>query len=177
MVILGIGNILQKDDGIGVYTATYLNDNYHFSSDVNVINGGVEGINLLNIFMENDKVLILDTIGLEDTPGSLYVIPAHELGGYGLNSGGAHEVGVIQCLDMLELQGKALPEAFLIGIIPAEITFDIALSEELKDAFDGYIKVILHKLKSYDITAEEKESTVSLETIIRRAKDPSGVMI
>lgn len=177
MVILGIGNVLQKDDGIGMYAATYLNDNYSFSSDVNIINGGVEGINLLNIFMENDKVLILDTIGMEDTPGSLYVIPAHELGGYGLNSGGAHEVGVIQCLDMVELQGKALPEAFLIGIVPAEVTFDIALSEELMNAFDNYIKVILDKLKSYDISTEIREYPVSLETIIRRAKDPSGVLI
>lgn len=176
MVILGIGNVLQKDDGFGVYAAMYLNENYLFSQDLNIINGGVEGINLLNVFIENDKVLILDTIGLEDEPGSLYVIPTIELGGYGLNSGGAHEVGVLQCLDMLELQGKELPEAYVIGIVPAEVTFDIALSEELMDAFDGYIKVVLHKLKSYDISAEKKESTVSLETIIRRAKDPSGVM-
>lgn len=176
MVILGIGNILQKDDGIGVYAAMYLNENYRFSSDVSVINGGVEGINLLNIFMENDIVLILDTIGLEDIPGSLYVIPTHELGGYGLNSGGAHEVGVLQCLDMIELQGKELPEAFVIGIVPAEVTFDISLSQELVHAFDGYIKVILNKLKSYDISAERKEISVSLETIIRRAKDPSGVL-
>jgi len=177
MVILGIGNVLQKDDGIGVYAAMYLNDNYHFSKEVTIINGGVEGINLLNIFIENDKVLILDTIGLEDAPGSLYVIPAHELGGYGLNSGGAHEVGVLQCLDMLELQGKSLPEAFVLGIVPAEVTFDIVLSEELMAAFDDYIKVILHKLKSYDITAELIAQPVSLETIIRRAKDPSGVLI
>lgn len=177
MVLLGIGNILQKDDGIGVYAATYLHDNYHFSKDVTIVNGGVEGINLLNIFMDNDRVLILDTIGLEDVPGSLYVIPTYELGGYGLNSGGAHEVGVLQCLDMMELQGKALPEAFVLGIVPAEVTFEIALSEELIEAFDDYIKIILHKLKSYDISAEKKERTVSLETIIARAKDPSGVLI
>ena len=142
-----------------------------------IVNGGVEGINLLNIFMENDRVLILDTIGLEDLPGSLYVIPTYELGGYGLNSGGAHEVGVLQCLDMMELQGKALPEAFVLGIVPAEVTFEIALSEELIEAFDDYIKIILHKVKSYGISAEKKEHTVSLETIIARAKDPSGVLI
>ncbi len=177
MVILGIGNILQKDDGFGVYAAIYLNENYHFSKDITIINGGVEGINLLNVFIENDKVLILDTIGLEDTPGSLYVIPAHELGGYGLNSGGAHEVGVLQCLDMLELQGKDVPEAFVVGIVPAEVTFDIALSQELMDAFEGYIKVVLHTLKKYDIFAELKESPVSLEAIIAKTKDPSGVLI
>lgn len=177
MVILGIGNVLQKDDGFGVYAAMYLNENYTFSKDMNIINGGVEGINLLDVFIENDKVLILDTIGLEDKPGSLYVIPTVELGGYGLNSGGAHEVGVLQCLDMLQLQGKTLPEAFVIGIVPAEVTFDISLSQTLIDTFDDYIKVVLHKLKSYHIDAEINELPVSLETIIRRAKDPSGVLI
>ena len=177
MVILGIGNVLQKDDGFGVYAATYLNDNYLFYEDVSVINGGVEGINLLNVFMENDKVLILDTIELKDTPGSLYVIPTHELGGFGLNSGGAHEVGVLQCLDMLELQGQPLPEAFVLGIVPEEVTFDIALSETLKDAFEGYMTVLLNKLKSYGIVPERKAQAVSLESIIARAKDPSGVML
>ena len=177
MVILGIGNVLQKDDGFGVYAATYLNDNYLFSQDITVINGGVEGIKLLNVFIENDKVLILDTIELKDTPGSLYVIPTYELGGFGLNSGGAHEVGVLQCLDMLELQGEPLPEAFVLGIVPEEVTFDIALSQTLKDAFEGYIEVVLNKLKSYEILAEKKAHAISLETIIARAKDPSGVMV
>lgn len=177
MVILGIGNILQKDDGFGVYAAMYLKENYTFSKNIDIINGGVEGINLLDVFIENDKIIILDTIGLEDTAGSLYVIPTHELGGYGLNSGGAHEVGVLQCLDMLELQGKELPEAFVIGIVPAEVTFDISLSEELMYAFDDYIKIVLHKLKNYDIVAERKKKVVSLKTIIRRVKDPSGVLI
>lgn len=177
MVILGIGNVLQKDDGFGVYAAMYLNENYTFSNDINIINGGVEGINLLDVFIENDKVLILDTIGLEDTPGSIYVIPTHELGGYGLNSGGAHEVGVLQCLDMLELQGKELPEAFVIGIVPAEVTFDIALSQDLMDTFEDYIKVVINKLKNYDIFASQKEDKVTLATLIQRAKDPSGVLI
>ena len=111
MIILGIGNVLQKDDGIGVYASTYLKENYTFSSKVEVINGGVEGINLFPIFEENDHILILDSIGLEDEPGSIYLIPSYELGGHGLNSGGAHEIGVMQCMDMLELQGKPVPKA------------------------------------------------------------------
>ena len=49
MTILGIGNVLQKDDGLGVYASTYLKENYSFSKDVSIINGGVEGINLFSI--------------------------------------------------------------------------------------------------------------------------------
>jgi len=177
MVILGIGNVLQKDDGLGVYAATYLNENYIFSKEIQIINGGVKGIHLLNIFMENDHVLILDSIGLEDEPASIYAIPSEELSGHGLNSGGAHEIGVLQCLDMLELQGKPVPKALVLGIIPFEVTFDIALSDTIAEAFIGYIGVVLQYLEKHGITYKEKETITTLEEIINRAKDPSGVMI
>ena len=170
MTLLGIGNVLQKDDGLGVYATTYLQENYTFSEEITIINGGVEGINLFSIFEESDKILILDTIALNDKPTSIYLIPAKELSGHGLNAGGAHEIGVLQCLDMLELQGKELPEATVLGMIPAHITFDIDLSEELKEAFDGYINVALNFLKKEGIESFLKKSTVSLEMIIGRVK-------
>ena len=173
MIILGIGNVLQKDDGLGVYASTYLQENYSFSKDVSIINGGVEGINLLNIFMDNDKILILDTIEIDDEPGSIYAIPSQELAGRGINSGGAHEIGVIQCLDMLELQGKLLPEATIFGIVPDEVTFDIALSTVILKAFDGYINSVLRFLEKENIFAKQQVSPVSIQTIIDKAKNPS----
>jgi hydrogenase maturation protease len=170
MVILGIGNVLQKDDGLGVYAATYLKNNYTFSPEVKIINGGVEGINLFSIFEESNNILILDSIELNDEPGAIYLIPSHELSGRGLNSGGAHEIGVLQVLDMLELQGKPLPEATVLGIIPHHITFEMALSDTLTDAFEGFINVALKFLKENGITVKEKKAKISLEEIIAEVK-------
>jgi len=170
MIILGIGNVLQKDDGLGVYASTYLNHNYSFSEEVQIINGGVEGINLLNIFMDNDQILILDTIEIDDEPGSIYAIPSHELSGRGINSGGAHEIGVIQCLDMLELQGKTLPKATILGMVPQHVTFDMALSPTITKAFEGYINTALHYLKKEGIEATQKEKITSLDEILYAVK-------
>ena len=177
MIIIGIGNVLQKDDGVGIYAASYLSLNYHFTPDVKIVNGGVEGINLYNFFLEGDEIVLLDSIKLSDTPASIYAIPAEKIAGYGFNSGGAHEIGVIQCLDMLELQGLKIPQAMLIGIIPKHVTFDISLSEVLKDAFDGYISVVLQYLQKKGIHIRKKDTMVSLEEIIARANNPQGVMI
>ena len=163
MVILGIGNVLQKDDGIGIYATTYLAKNYNFSQEIKIINGGVEGINLYSIFEENKNILILDTIELNDTHGSIYLIPSNELRGYGLNSGGAHEIGVMQCLDMLELQGKAIPKSTLLGIIPKHITFEIDLSNTLKNKFNNYINTALSYLKKEGIESVKKDNKVGLE--------------
>ncbi len=177
MLILGIGNILQKDDGLGIYAASFLNANYMFLKPVNIINGGVEGIHLLNVIEENKHILILDSIELKDESGSIYAIPAQELSGYGLNNGGAHEIGIIQCMDMLELQGKEVPTAMVLGIVPSEVTFDIALSETISDAFDDYISVVLQYLEKHGIQHSKNTKQTSLQEIIDRARDPSRKMI
>ena len=176
MIIIGIGNILQKDDGMGVYAASYLHHNYTFSEDLEIINGGVEGIHLLNVLEENSHVVILDCLQLNDSPASIYAIPAPEISGYGLNNGGAHEIGIIQCMDMLEMQGKDIPEAIVIGIIPGEVTFEFGLSPELTDAFDAYISVVLQYLSKHGLEYTKKTDCISLSQIISKGKDPSGVM-
>lgn len=177
MTLLGIGNILQKDDGIGIYAASYLSHNFIFEPEINIVNGGVEGIRLFNYFLEDDRILILDTVALDDSPASIYAIPAEKLSGYGLNSGGAHEIGVIQCLDMLELQGYDMPETMLIGIVPEEITFEITLSKTLQKAFDDYISVVLRYLNKQGYKYSPASSKISLREIIDRANRPNGITI
>jgi len=173
IVVLGVGNVLEEDDGIGIYACAYLNANYAFSPDIEVINGGVEGINLLNLFLENDRIIILDTINLDDEAGSIYNIPSYELSGYGLNSGGAHEVGVMQCLDMIELMGHPLPESNVIGIIPNSITFHMGLSDALEKRFSDYIKTVINYLETIEIDAIPKAPFTSLTEIIDGFKYPT----
>ncbi|MEJ2496168.1 MAG: hydrogenase maturation protease [Sulfurovaceae bacterium] len=143
LTILGIGNILQGDDGIGVYA----------------------------IIEETRSLIILDSIEIDDAPGSIYMIPANELGGYGINCGGAHEIGVLECLDMLELQGKELPNATVIGIIPQEIDLHVGLSTPLKEHFDDYIKTVISAITELDFKIEKREKQYSLQEIIDRFKD------
>jgi len=174
MAILGVGNILEKDDGIAIYATKYLEKNYVFSSKIEIINGGVEGINLLNLFMEYRYILILDAIEIEDEAGSIYHIPSRELTGYGLNSGGAHEIGVIQCFDILELMGKELPESSVLGIIPQQIDVQIGLSPILHVKFEAYIQTLLRILKDFGIEVIENENKISLEEIVEGFKNPQS---
>lgn len=175
VVVLGVGNVLEEDDGIGIYASAYLSANYTLSDHVQITNGGVEGINLLNLFLENDHIIILDTINLEDDAGSIYNIPSYELSGYGLNSGGAHEVGVMQCLDMIELMGHPLPESNVIGIVPKSITFHMGLSIELEERFGSYINTVINYLKTCGIEVVENETQQTLLEIIDTFKYPSHV--
>jgi len=173
LAILGVGNILECDDGVAIYATKYLQSNYTFSPEVDIINGGVEGINLLNLFMEYATIVILDAIEINDEAGSIYHIPSEKLTGYGLNSGGAHEIGVLQCFDILELMGKELPTSSVLGIIPHTIDVTISLSKTIEEKFPTYITTVLQILeKEYGIKSEKKERGKTLQQIIEEFKDP-----
>ena len=119
--IIAIGNMLQKDDGMGIFASKYLEDNYHFSPSIDIIQGGVEGMNLLNTFMEYDEILFLDCVDTNDEAGSIYLIPTTELKTSGIVQSSAHEMGLLECLGMLELMGEPVPVASLLGIVPKSI--------------------------------------------------------
>ncbi len=170
--ILGVGNILEKDDGMAVYATAFLEQNYMFEPAIDIINGGVEGINLLNHFMEYENILILDIIEIDDRPGSIYHIPSAKLTGYGLNSGGAHEIGVLQCLDILEMMDKPLPISNVLGIIPEEVTLHIGLSDTLIQKFNTYIETIITILEKEGFSIHVKKETSSLQEIIKNIVSP-----
>ena len=172
MAILGVGNVLEKDDGVAIYATSYLERNYTFSPSVDVLNGGVEGVNLLNLFMEYRYILILDAIEIDDEAGSVYHIPSDELTGYGLNSGGAHEMGVIQCFDILELMGKEIPKSSVLGIVPKEIDVFIGLSEVIAEKFNEYVQTTLKILNDLGVDVARRKEVVSLETIIEEFRNP-----
>ena len=172
LAILGVGNILEYDDAIAIYATTYLEKNFIFEPKIKIINGGVEGINLLNMFMEHQHIIILDAIEIDDKAGSIYHIPSHELTGYGLNSGGAHEIGVLQCFDILELMGKDIPRSSVIGIVPQEIKVSIGLSETMLQAFNTYIETTLKIISQNNIKISKKNSYTRLEKIIEDFQNP-----
>ncbi len=175
-IVLGVGNVLQKDDGIGVYAATYLEHNFTCKPNVRFINGGVEGINLLNTFLECERIIVLDTLMLDDAPGSIYNIPVHELEGLGVNSGGAHEVGVLQVFEMIELLGHTMPECQLIGIIPEHITFEMALSETLHVRFQEYIHAVMGQLNAWGIELKFSDTPLTLRRIIETTRYPETLL-
>ncbi len=168
IAVLGVGNILEYDDGVAIYATSYLEKNYTFSPNIDIINGGVEGINLLNLFMEYEHIIILDAIEIDDEPGSIYHIPSHELTGYGLNSGGAHEIGVLQCFDILELMGKDSPHSSVLGIIPKTIDVKIGLSDVLSEKFMLYIDTLITILEKNKITCKKNTNLIELSDIIEK---------
>lgn len=165
-VVIGIGNTLFKDDGIGVYTALYLKHNYVFSAELDIIDGGTLGLNLLEYLQNYDRVVILDTLSIPGEPGTLYRVPAEEFHGLGSSRSTAHEVEVIQMLEAAELYGLS-SSVVILGIIPEDIeSVSIGLSQSVQSRFYDYLQLVLDEINAWEIEGT-KNKTMNLEAVIK----------
>ena len=82
ITILGIGNLLLRDDGVGVHAIRKLQHEYEFPGTVTLLDGGTKGLDLLPFLEQSDKVLIIDAANFKKEPGTIDVIEGENIGCY-----------------------------------------------------------------------------------------------
>lgn len=168
-IVIGVGNLLFCDDGIGVIAASYLQKNFSFSPELEILDGGTLGFNLIDYFVNYDNVFIIDTISVNDEVGSIYRIPSTELLGSNGYKNTAHEVEVLQMIEACELYERQA-DITIFGIVPQDIyTTQIGVSEYLKLKFDMLIETIIQGIEELDIKVTRKADT-TLEDIVKDLK-------
>lgn len=164
-IVIGIGNLLFKDDGVGVIAAHYLKENFNYEPELELLDGGTLGLNLIEYFLEYDNVFIIDTISIDDNAGSIYKIPSNELLGTKTYKNTAHEVEVVQMLESCELYDKKA-DITVFGVVPQDITTtQIGLSETLYVEFDKLIKTVNRSIGELGVKVSKK-SKLDLDDII-----------
>lgn len=172
--VVGAGTIIFQDEGVGVYAQKFIEENYTFEDDVTMVDGGVLGFQLMTYYQDYDRVLILDTITIEDEVGSIYNMPASELLGLGSYKQTAHEVEIVEMLEICSLLDK-MAEVNIIGIVPKDIqSVNVGLTDELKGKFDVFVSTALNELEKSGIKFSKNEKEVSLEDIILSYGDPQS---
>lgn len=172
IAVIGVGNILFTDDGIGVYAAKYLETNYCFEPPIDIIDGGTLGFNLMHYFSHYDQVILLDTLSMDEAAGSIYHLPSDVLLGLGDTRKTVHEVEVTQMIELASLM-NARADISVLGIIPSDIqTVAMELSPIAKERFGVFIQTLLSILEEAGITATKKDPTVVLDEILEAYRDP-----
>lgn len=157
-IVIGIGNLLFCDDGIGIIAIEYLKKNFEFNPELELLDGGTLGFNLAEYFLDYDNVLIIDTISANDKAGEIYKIPSAELLGGSSYKNTAHEVEVIQMLEACELYDKKA-EVTILGIVPQDITsVQIGLSDVLENKFDILIQSIIKEIEKLEVISSRKNN-------------------
>jgi len=175
IAIVGAGTVIFNDEGVGVYAAKYLEKNYDFDGDVTLVDGGVLGFQLMVYYQEYDRVIILDTITMEnDKAGAIYNLPSEELLGLGSYKQTAHEVEIVEMLEICSLL-ENFAQTSIVGIVPADIiTVKSDLSCELKNEFNNFVNVALGELDKMSETYTKKETEYTLAQIIDSYANPTA---
>lgn len=163
-IVVGVGNVLFKDEGVGIYASKFLQQNYKFDDSLEIIDGGTLGFKLMTYFQEYDNVIILDTVSVEDEPGSIYRLPSEVLLGMGQYRKTAHEVEIVEMLEICSVLDKHATVTIL-GIIPEDIeAVEIGLTSTLEEKFDGFISQAIQEIENIGVKVEKVDNK-DLKTI------------
>ena len=170
ILVLGIGNILFGDEGIGVHLVNYLNEKYEFSGhEVDLVDGGTLAQRLIPIIVEYDKVFIFDTVDVDEADiGDVYFFDFLDVPECVSWQGSAHEVEMLQTLEMIHMMGD-LPETKIIGVVPYVIGEDttFTITEPVLKASKLMEKILIDELKKLGVEVKVKNPDVDLQEIAK----------
>jgi hydrogenase maturation protease len=126
-VVLGLGNTLHTDDGIGPQTIEGLRSDPRVPEDVALIEGGTLGLELLTYIWDCSCLLVLDAVDVGQPPGTLVRMSSQELQTLP-GRGSVHQLGVADLLVALRILANRTPEVVLLGVQPASTEWGTELS-------------------------------------------------
>ena len=148
-IVLGVGNLILGDDGVGVHIANELKKRIH-NPDVTIDEAITGGMNLLDIILGYDKAIIIDAVKTNDAKkGEVKRIPLNEFST--MHSCNPHDVSLIEAIDMAKKMGEnRIPqEIIVIGIMMEELPCEFGenLSKEIATAVPKAVEMTLNEIK------------------------------
>lgn len=143
-MVIGVGNLLLKDEGIGIHTVKALQE-IKLPQDVRIIDGGTAP-DLIAYTEAGDKLIIIDAAKAGGEPGTIYRFLPEDLAQASGTLTSTHELGVEQNLRLMSLTGNEPGEIVIIGIEPKEIDWGTELSPELQQKVPEIVRVILKEI-------------------------------
>jgi hydrogenase maturation protease len=156
--VIGIGNLLLMDEGVGVHAVKALEERFFFPREVKLIDGGTMGLDLLPYLEGKENLLLIDAVDFNAAPGTIRTIDGDNIKKFLDMKFSVHQIGLPDMLFAASLTGIAPPRICLVGIQPETIDTGIALSDTLKDNFEALIDTCVEKLRQWDLEVTEKNN-------------------
>jgi hydrogenase maturation protease len=145
-LVLGLGNILLRDEGVGVRVVQAL-EQMPLPPDVEVFDGATAGVDLLDVLAGRRKVVVIDAIAGDSAPGTVLrltpddLVPRHQQGV------SLHDLGLLETLALAKQLDLAPEEVIIIGVKPHNVACGLELSAEIARAVPGIIDLVLAELE------------------------------
>lgn len=162
IVILGTGNELLKDEGIGVHVARILQTQHLLSGiGIEVIDGGTSP-DIWYLLDEVDKLVIIDAVKGGCEPGTIYRFTPEQIVAEKGVVTSIHQMGILENLSLMGLAGCKPRETVIIGVEPFEVGAGLELSPKLNKRMSKIIETVLKEIGSHYISESSNEARVQI---------------
>jgi hydrogenase maturation protease len=174
IAVIGMGNIMFCDEGVGTYLASYLENNYEIPENLEIVDGGLLGFSLMRYYQECDKVIIVGIDSREGHPGTISRYDSDEMMAQGATRQTANEVELTMMLEICSFH-EAMGEVECITMIPENIV-DVrnGLSAATLARMPQLLEETLEALEEEGVILEPKTPSRSFEEIIDLCANPKA---
>ena len=144
VIIIGIGNLILRDEGVGVHAVRAL-EGRELPPGVEVIDGGTATMELLPVFQEAERIIVIDALRGGAQPGTIYRLSPDDLMGETERPLSLHQVGLLEVLGMARQLGGD-PAVVIIGVEPKKISWGMELTPEVEARLPRVIDAVFEEL-------------------------------
>jgi len=147
ILILGVGNLLLSDEGVGVHVAQRMMT-MNWPPAVQVVEGGTDGFGLVNFITEADRMILIDAVKGGGQPGSIYRFEIDDCPPYpDLFKTSVHQISILEVINLSSLISST-PRTTIIGIEPASIEMGMELSPTVEAKIPKVIQMIQEEVEA-----------------------------
>ena len=152
--MLGIGNMLLSDEGAGNKAVHELQNRYHFPPEVEVVDGGTMGLDLLPYLDDRTHVFILDAVNSGNAPGDTVRIELDDPPAFFRTKISPHQLGLSEVLAVAKLTNNLPPNIVLFGIEPKDLSTSLEMSPEVSKNIGTLTDMVIAELANLGVKVE-----------------------
>jgi hydrogenase maturation protease len=150
-LVLGAGNLLLSDDGLGIHAIRRLQETAQLPEEVQVLDGGTLGLGLLHYLEGVSHLLIVDSLETGQPPGTIRRLSGEEVPAYFALKMSPHEIGLPDMLFAAKLRDLYPAEVVIWGVQPATVEVGLDLSPPVASQMDVLVSNVLGELRRWGI--------------------------
>ena len=152
ILVLGIGNVLLTDEGIGIRALKELERRYHFPDQVELLDGGTAGIELLRHISNRDHLIIIDAMKSDQEPGTVVRVDGTEVPAAFRTRISPHQLGLSDLLAAAMLTDELPENLVLFGVEPESLDVGLDLSDRVEASVDKLVHAVVEELRAIGCT-------------------------
>lgn len=157
LLILGLGNLLCTDDGVGVVAVQAIAGTRVMPEGVRAMDGGTLGLSLLPYLEDAEAAILVDAIEIDAPPGTLVRLEGEEVGPAVAARLSVHQVGVSDLIEAARWRGRIPPKLVLLGVVPETTELGVVLSPRVQAALPALLTAVCDEARSLGFPLAPKD--------------------